>query len=116
MYFVCIWLLQISGGEWVERNRDCFLFCSFAFAGRDGRDGRKGLVGARGFPGPKGKGVCILKKGERASPAYSQANTAHVILFLNVIPSLSADVTIFILMNREFRPPSPSPKNLSNKS
>ena len=30
MYFVCIWLLKISGGDWVERIRDCFVFCFFS--------------------------------------------------------------------------------------
>lgn len=55
MYFICVWLLKVLGGDWAERNRDCLLFCVFPLiTGRDGRDGRKGLPGARGFPGPKG--------------------------------------------------------------
>ena len=65
MYVICFWLFKVSGGDLVERKRDCFLFCFLPlFTGRDGRDGRKGLAGARGFPGPKG--ICILKKDERA--------------------------------------------------
>ena len=26
MYFICVWLLKVSGGDLVERKRRCFLF------------------------------------------------------------------------------------------
>ena len=55
MYVICFWLFKVSGGDLVERKRDCFLFCFLPlFTGRDGRDGRKGFAGPRGMPGPKG--------------------------------------------------------------
>ena len=65
VYFICIWLLKVSAGDWVERIRDCFLFCCFPlFTGRDGRDGRKGVAGARGFAGPKGIKENIIREDE----------------------------------------------------